>query len=69
MNADKELVVSIAKAIVQYKTSGLCHYGKVCALCDCFADLDRGEARDMRAFNLATDFAKDIQKAFDQQIF
>ena len=39
-------VVEIAKAVVYNTSSGLCEYGKVCAMCDCFADGDDGKYRD-----------------------
>lgn len=44
---------SIAKHIVWELTSGLCALGKVCALCDCFADADGGAYRDQVARDAA----------------
>jgi hypothetical protein len=37
---------AVASAIVRAQSSGTCDLGKVCGLCDCFASLDGGEARD-----------------------
>lgn len=43
------VVVELARTIVWATSSGCCEYGKVCALCDCFADGDGGKYRDQCA--------------------
>jgi hypothetical protein len=42
-------VVAVAREIVYQSSGGLCTYGKVCAICDCFADQDNGAHRDAAA--------------------
>lgn len=46
---DSYTVEQIAKTVVWATSSGCCEYGKVCDLCDCFADGDGGKYRDQCA--------------------
>ena len=41
-----ETVEQSARAVVFEESSGLCEFGKVCSMCDCFADRDGGVMRD-----------------------
>lgn len=51
--AEDYTVRYIAEAVVRATSSGLCDYGKVCALCDCFAEGDDGQYRDQVARSAA----------------
>lgn len=42
------LVDVVADATLLILTGGLCRLEKICALCDCFADVDEGRSRDER---------------------
>lgn len=42
-------VERLARHIVWETSAGLCTYGRVCPLCDCFADGDGGAYRDQCA--------------------
>lgn len=46
MNVTDNMVEAGAKALVYEESSGLCEFGRVCSLCDCFAVLDNGKMRD-----------------------
>lgn len=43
---DEQTRERVARALLLWRTSGLCEFGKVCELCDCFADEDGGQQRD-----------------------
>ena len=49
----EQMVEVLSEALVLAQTGGLCRFGKVCDLCDCFADEDGGKARDAHALNTA----------------
>lgn len=47
------MVEAGAKVVVFEESSGLCEFGKLCSLCDCFAHLDSGAMRDGYATSTA----------------
>ena len=47
--ADVNVTEMVARALLRQQTNGLCDLGRVCDLCDCFAHVDGGQARDARA--------------------
>ena len=48
-----EIIDTAAEIIVYEQSSGMCHLGKVCEPCDCFASNDAGATRDAYARDLA----------------
>lgn len=48
-----EMVEAGAKALVFEQSSGLCEFGKVCSMCDCFAAGDNGRMKDGYALSHA----------------
>lgn len=58
----------IADVIVQYKTGGMCHYGKVCNLCDCgFEGLSPKQVVESFESQHELDMAQAIQKLYAAQ--
>lgn len=44
---DEELdteIAAVAEDIIQYKTGGQCHLGKLCGICDCFLTQEKLDA-------------------------
>ena len=48
-----DMVLAGAKALVFEESSGLCEFGRVCSMCDCFAVEDDGKTKDGYALSHA----------------
>ena len=54
---------AIADALIRYETSGMCHYGKTCGLCDCGKADEQTQTRDA----MELDRARAVLALFPEQ--